>query len=122
MVYYSGGRNHRAVERTTLTRGTSNWTLGYDAASRRTSLVHPNTVTTTYGYDVVSRLTSAITKKGNQNRTQSTYTYDVVGNRLTKGGDFNESYTYDQIGNLKTKNGVALTYPVAGSTQPGRTR
>ena len=42
---------------TTITRATSNWTLGYDAASRRTPLLHPNTVTTTYGYDVVSRLT-----------------------------------------------------------------
>jgi RHS repeat-associated protein len=81
----------------TMTRGTSNWTLAYDAASRRTSLLHPNTVTTTYGYDIVSRLTSAITKKANQNRTQSTYTYDIVGNRLTKGGDFNESYTYDAL-------------------------
>ena len=82
---------------TSMTRAGTNWTLTYDAASRRATLAHPNGVTTTYGYDVVSRLTSAATKKGNQNRTTSTYTYDFVGNRLTKGGDFAEAYTYDPL-------------------------
>jgi RHS repeat-associated protein len=83
---------------TSMARAGTTWTLGYDVASRRGTLAHPNGVTTTYGYDVVSRLTSAATKKGNQSRTSSTYTYDFVGNRLTKGGDFSEAYTpYDPL-------------------------
>jgi len=87
---------------TSMARGGTSWTLGYDAASRRATLAHPNGVTKTYGYDVVSRLLSTATKKGNQTRTQSTYTYDAVGNPLTKGGDFSEAYTtYDPLDRLK---------------------
>ena len=98
---------------TSIARGGTSWTLGYDAASRRATLAHPNGVTTTYGYDVVSRLTSAATKKGNQSRTSSTYTYDFVGNRLTKGGDFAEAYTYDRLNRLtlvKRGNTTTETY------------
>jgi RHS repeat-associated protein len=86
---------------TKITRGTANFGFTYDAASRRATLANPNGVTTTYGYDVVSRLLSTATKKGNQSRTTSTYMYDFVGDRLTKGGDFAEAYTYDPLDRLK---------------------
>jgi len=126
--------------RTSLTRPNSvNTTYGYDAVSRLTSVLHKLGTTTldgatyttdnagnrltrtdkrlnttlTYGYDNIYQLLSA--KQGST--TKETYTYDLVGNRLSSLGvspySYNSSneltslptltYTYDNNGNTKTK-------------------
>jgi len=125
--------------RTSLTRPNSvDTTYAYDPVSRLTSVLHKLATTTldgatytydnagnlrtrtdkrlsttlTYGYDNIYQLLSA--KQGST--TKETYTYDLVGNRLSSLGvspyNYNTSneltstpsgsYTYDNNGNRKT--------------------
>lgn len=102
----------------TITRGTSTFGFVHDAAARRTTLNFPNNTKAAYAYDAKSRLTG-ITTTGLDSRgrtvtlTSSTYTYDFADNRLTKGGDFDESYTYDPLFRLtqvKRGNKVSESY------------
>jgi RHS repeat-associated protein len=80
----------------TITRGSNVFTFGYDNANRRTSLAHPNSVSTSYSYDDVSRLTNLTAALSGTTITQSVYTYDAVGNRLSKTHpDYGETYEYD---------------------------
>ena len=66
---------------TGYTLGGTGYSVGYDAASRIEFIADtanpPNS--NTYGYDALDRLTSAVTPG-----TPYGYSYDVVGNRLTK--------------------------------------
>jgi RHS repeat-associated protein len=80
----------------TIARGTNVFTFGYDNANRRTSLAYPNSISTSYTYDDVSRLTNLTAALSGTTVTQSVYTYDAVGNRLTKTHpDYGETYEYD---------------------------
>jgi RHS repeat-associated protein len=134
--------------RTSLTRPNSvNTTYAYDPVSRLTSVLHKLGTTTldgatytydnagirqtrtdkrlgttlTYGYDNIYQLLSA--KQGST--TKETYTYDLVGNRLSSLGvspyTYNSSneltgipgltYGYDNNGNTKTKSdGTTYTW------------
>ncbi len=89
-------------------------TYTYDAAGNRKTRTDKRLNTTlTYGYDNIYQLLSA--KQGAA--TKETYTYDLVGNRLSSLGvspySYNSSneltalpsgsYTYDNNGNTKTK-------------------
>jgi RHS repeat-associated protein len=136
--------------RTSLTRPNGvNTTYAYDPISRLTSILHKlgtatidgatytydsagnrktrtdkrlNT-TLTYGYDNIYQLLSA--KQGSA--TKETYTYDLVGNRLSSLGvspySYNSSneltalpsgsYSYDNNGNTKTKpDGTQYTWDI----------
>ena len=80
--------------------GTSN-AIAFDAASRITGIS-----TSTYGYDSLDRLTSAILPSSNFG-----YSYDGVGNRLTKTvGANTDTYTYSS-----TSNRIATLTPASGS-------
>jgi RHS repeat-associated protein len=75
----------------------------YDAASRRRTLTYPNGVVTSYDYDELNRLTSLGAALGTTPITQFGYTYDAVGNRLTKtllDPQGSETYTYDALDRL----------------------
>jgi RHS repeat-associated protein len=79
------------------TLGGTQYSLGYDAASRITLVTEaanpPNT--NTYDYDALDRLTSAILPL-----TSYGYTYDPVGNRLTRtAGSSTDTYTYSSTSN-----------------------
>jgi RHS repeat-associated protein len=89
-------------------------TYTYDDAGNRMTRTDQRTGTTlTYGYDNIYQLLSATQGA----RTTESYTYDIVGNRLSSLGvspytynSSNEltslptgSYTYDNNGNTKTK-------------------
>ncbi len=113
----------------TITRSAKVFQFGYDDASRRTSLAFPNGVSTSYAYDTLSRLTSLGALEGTTVVADSDYTYDDVGNRLTKTQPGNaETYAYDSLGRLTdaTRNGSATehyTYDAVGNrlsslTQP----
>jgi YD repeat-containing protein len=77
--------------------GLTQYTVGYDAASRITGIVEVGNPanTNTYGYDTLDRLTSAILTSSN-----FAYSYDGVGNRLTKTvGANTDTYTYGSTSN-----------------------
>jgi YD repeat-containing protein len=91
----------------TYTLAGTGYTVGYDAASRITFITEtanpPNT--NTYGYDALDRLTSATLPA-----TVYGYTYDAVGNRLTRsasGGS--DTYAYST-----TSNRIASITPTSG--------
>lgn len=71
--------------------------IGYDAASRIESIVDLGTpqYSNSYGYDALDRLTQVIGAAAD-----FAYTYDPVGNRLTKrAGSQTDSYTYSPASN-----------------------
>ncbi len=85
----------------------------YDSAGRRTELTYPNGVLTTYSHDKAGRLLELLTQNAQLKRLNSfAYTYDDVGNRLSKtettdrlpfkkGAMEKETlYTYDPINQL----------------------
>ena len=87
-----------------LTSLSNSWagmfSLGYDSLSRRTSLTRPNGINTSYSYDGLSHLLSVLHQSGTNAFDGADYTYDPVGNRLSKtdvqtGYAFN--YGYDNI-------------------------
>jgi YD repeat-containing protein len=87
--------------------GATQFAIGYDAASRIefiSELGNP-TNTNTYGYDSLDRLTSAVVPG-----TPFAYTYDAVGNRLTKTvGSATETLAYGT-----TSNRIASLTPASG--------
>ena len=98
-----------------------------DAKGRRTAVTESSGRTVAYGYDVLSRLTSETIVDAAAGNKSLAYTYDAVGNRLTKtedgttinyGYDANDrllseglaiAYTYDANGNQIRKNAGPLT-------------
>jgi YD repeat-containing protein len=89
------------------TLGASSFAIGYDAASRIGFISEvanpPNS--NTYGYDDLDRLTSAVTPG-----TPYGYTYDTVGNRLSKTvGAGTEALAYST-----TSNRIATLTPASG--------
>ncbi len=124
--------NARMLTKTQLPNGV--WTdYGYDNADRLTSVVNkkPGPVTISsftynldatgnrtqmadlsgahsYQYDALYRLTQ-VTYPGPQT---DTYTYDAVGNRLTKNAT---SYTYDNADQMLTAGGVGYGYDANGN-------
>lgn len=105
------------------------FTLGYDEASRRRTLTHPNHVVKTYTPDDLSRLAEVKTTLGTSVIARAAYTYDDIWNRrsktteafadvytpddwnrlvqVTRGGTTTETYTYDAVGNRLS----SLSYP-----------
>jgi len=83
------------------TLGANPFNLGFDAASRITSINTNN-----YGYDALDRLNQAVLLDKNYG-----YAYDAVGNRLSKtNGTRTDLYTY-----ASTNNQLALITTVPGS-------
>ena len=87
--------------------GSSQFALGYDAASRIVFIsdVGNPANSNTYGYDNLDRLTSAVLPS-----TPFAYSYDAVGNRLSKTtGSGTDTYSYSG-----TSNQLASTTPASG--------
>lgn len=85
------------------TIGATTTAIGFDAASRITSIG-----ANTYGYDTLDRLNSAILPSSNYG-----YSYDGVGNRLTKTTGANtDTYTYSP-----TSNRIATLTPSGSATK-----
>jgi YD repeat-containing protein len=79
--------------------------VGFDAASRITSLAQGAGPSNTYGYDALDRLASAVMPAASHN-----FGYDPVGNRLSKTvGISTDTYAYGA-----TSNRLASITPGAG--------
>jgi RHS repeat-associated protein len=76
--------------------------LSYDDLGRRTRLVLPNGLVTEYSYDsALNALTRLRTSAGSSTISDFVYTYDAVGNRMSKTSpDFTERYGYDSLDRL----------------------
>jgi len=88
-------------------------TFTYDVLGRRTSMTHANGVVTTYEYDAASQLTQVTHKLGAAIINSFSYTYDKVGNRLTKvdrNGTYN--YIYDKLNRLVRAENPLLSNPL----------
>ena len=92
------------------TLGTQSFAIGYDAASRIefiSEVGNPGN-SNTYGYDNLDRLTSAVVPA-----TPYGYTYDGVGNRLTRtAGSSTDTYAYGT-----TSNRISSITPGSGSVR-----
>ena len=90
------------------------YTLG-KAGERLKAEETPSGKVTEYKYDNLYRLVSEKTVSG-QNITETSYTYDCVGNRLTKttGKDKTE-YKYNNLNQLISENGTVYKYDDNGN-------
>jgi RHS repeat-associated protein len=87
--------------------------MGYDAAGRRTSLVHPDNYYINTDYDATGNVTK-IRENGALSGVGllATYAYDALGRRasLTRGNGTVTSFTYDGISRL-----ASLSHDTAGT-------
>lgn len=79
--------------------GGRTYSYSYDKLGRRSKLTYPNGATANYAYDTTGRLTNLEHKtSGNKIISSFSYTYDKVGNRLTKTDqDTTWNYGYDAV-------------------------
>ncbi len=108
-------------------------TIGYDNASRRTTVTYPNTNSLLYGYNDANDLTSLTYKQGATTVGDLTYTYDAAGRRTTIGGTFARASlppalttaTYNANNQQKVFGTNTLNYDLNGNlntvTDPGGT-
>jgi RHS repeat-associated protein len=99
-----------------------NVVIGYDADSRRTSLVLPNGVTVSYAYDADSHLTSiSAINAGGTSIGDLTYSYDSAGRVYSVGGSSANAYipapltaTYNADSEPTKVNGTATSSDAIG--------
>ncbi|MBK9948949.1 MAG: RHS repeat-associated core domain-containing protein [Nitrospira sp.] len=108
-------------------------TIGYDNASRRTTVTYPNTNSLLYGYNDANDLTSLTYKQGATTVGDLTYTYDPAGRRTSIGGTFARASlppalttaTYNANNQQKVFGTNTLNYDLNGNlntvTDPGGT-
>lgn len=78
-----------------------NFDFNYDNGSQRSTLTYPNGVVNTYQINNMSRLTSVSAAKSGTVVSSAGYTYDNLGNRLSKTlPEVSETYGYDAISRL----------------------
>lgn len=97
VINYEYNLNNQMTKITSDTTGS--YTFTYDALGRRIKRTLPNDSYTTYSYDQLSRLTGITHKNAFNKKIDSfAYSYDNVGNRLTKTDDHKAlHYNYDPI-------------------------
>ncbi len=78
--------------------------------NRKTLQALPSNTTSTFTYDAIYQLTKSVQGA----TTKETYTYDVVGNRLSSLGV--TPYAYNSSNELTSKPGVTYTYDNNGNT------
>jgi len=95
-IKYSYNANNQLTK---IETDRGSYTFAYDALNRRIKRTLPNNTITTYSYNQLSNLTK-ISHQNPFNKTidSFSYTYDQVGNRLTKtDADKTINYEYDRI-------------------------
>ncbi|MFQ5850528.1 MAG: RHS repeat-associated core domain-containing protein [Candidatus Binatia bacterium] len=86
---------------TSLTSPQGTSTFAYDGLSRRTGLTLPNGASTAYTYDAASQLTELLNTIGATTISRFAYTYDAVGNRVTRSTTNGiATYDYDTLNRL----------------------
>ena len=106
-----------------LSIGNKTVSYAYDAASNRTSMTDPQSLSTAYGYDTLNRLSSLAFNGQNPGFT---FGYDGLSRRtsLTRPNGVNTTYGYDSVSRLlsilhklgsTTLDGASYTYDNAGN-------
>jgi YD repeat-containing protein len=86
----------------------------HDAVGNPSSVTEGNGDRVSYSYDALNQLTRE--QRSGDNAYDITYTYDPVGNRLTKlAADATTTYTYDAANELVTE---ALAWPLRPCEMP----
>jgi RHS repeat-associated protein len=102
-------------------------TFSYDSLNRLSQKILPNLTKTIHAYDSLSELLSLTHKtSGGQVLLSTGYTYDVLGNRLTRTDNPSvepspsttdpSAWSYDVTNRLLTRPGVTYTYDNNGNT------
>jgi RHS repeat-associated protein len=90
------------------------YTITLGAAGERTQIVELHR-TVSYEYDSLYRLTKETISAGGLSK-DTDYTYDAMGNRLTKTSDGAVTgYTYNSLNQLTGETGITYTYDANGS-------
>lgn len=107
---------------TKITQGSTIVSFTYDAAGRRTSMTLPNGVLASYSYDAASQLTGINYSKGPSIIGDLTYSYDLGGRIVQKGGSLAQTNlpagmtaAYDAANRLTQFNSRSLTYDANGN-------
>ncbi len=108
---------------TSITQGSSNVSIAYDTANRRTTLTLPNGIKLSYGYDNANELTGLTYKLGSTTVGNLTYGYDKDGRIMTRGGAFDATNlpatlantVYDADNRLTTWGSQTLSYDADGN-------
>jgi RHS repeat-associated protein len=92
----------------------------YNRNGSRHRVIYPDGTTETYHYDRKNQITSLVNAKSDQSIISSyQYTYDPVGNQLSKAeGKGTTTYTYDSLNRLSTvsePDGKVTTYTYDGA-------
>ena len=84
----------------------------YDAAGRRTSLVHPDGLSIDYVYNVLGEMTQISQSASGSSLVLATVSYDDSGRRtqLARGNGTTTNYSYDPVSRL-----ASLTQNLAGT-------
>ena len=102
---------------TGITQGSTTLSFGYDAASRRNSATLPGGVTATYAWDAASQLTGITYANGSTTLGTLTYTYDLAGRVILRGGTLFQSLlpaaltsaSYDLANRLTARTAAGVT-------------
>ncbi|MEE8574169.1 MAG: RHS repeat-associated core domain-containing protein, partial [Thermodesulfobacteriota bacterium] len=91
--YYSGGRLYA------MNGFAGHFSFSYDPLGRRTQINYPTPAVKNYAFDLSGRLSSITQASANVSFMEELYTYDGVGNILTRSrlGDTAQSYLYDSL-------------------------
>ncbi|MCM3005799.1 DNRLRE domain-containing protein [Priestia koreensis] len=114
---YLKGRLDKYVLKKNSTQNLNTYTYSYDANNNITD-INANNGTTNYTYNKLNELTKEILPDG----TSISYTYDAVGNRISKdviksGSTVTTSYDYNENNQLILANGVIYKYDKNGNLQ-----
>lgn len=100
----------------------ANYTFTLDATGDRTRIDESTGAVKNYNYDVLHRLIAErVTDLVANPLFENDYSYDAVGNRLTKvsaigaGAPVTNTYTYNTADQLVTENGITYTYDLNGN-------
>ena len=87
-----------------------------DNRGLRTKVVENTGKTTDYTYDNAGKLIKEVVTENGKVTLTASYSYDAVGNRLTKTeNNITTNYTYDKNNRLLKEGNISYTYDNAGN-------
>jgi RHS repeat-associated protein len=115
-----------ADQLTSVTRGSTTVSLGYDGAGRLSTLTFPTSpaLVQTYGYDAADQLTGITYRRGTNPADDLLYTTDPLGRRTAVAGTFartglpaatTSTAVYDAANRLTSWNGGGVTHDNNGN-------
>ena len=88
----------------------------YDILGRLSKVTDKNNLVTKYTYDNIGNLIKEVVTENGKVTLTASYSYDAVGNRLTKTeNNITTNYTYDKNNRLLKEGNISYTYDNAGN-------